>query len=428
MRETMPDKVSTDNLEFVIGSERKLVEIIKDDDVMSLLKDAVMAGAYQAMVTDPKDNVLWSYGKGVENGTIEKYSLSLEGEDIGFLIISGDNFVNGVSRLLYDSLALLLRTNLIRMLTSEIHANVIDISSEELLEINRQLSASEKKFRGLSEKLEEKVKERTEELKLAHARLLQQEKMASIGQLAAGIAHEINNPMGFITSNLNTLKAYMQRCREVLNLAYSSISQDRLPEDASENFRERWKQLKLDLVLADVDNLIQESLDGVGRVKRIVSDLKGVSHVDDGETSIVDLNAEIDMILNLLSHEIPPDARIIKRYLALPKFTCRSALISQGFLNIIINALQSRKDGLELVISTYHSSDQIIVRISDNGPGIPDEIINRIFEPFFTTKDVGEGMGLGLTIAYDIITIHGGTIVVDGKNGASFEVKLPVRM
>jgi len=424
----MGGKDSIDNLEFVVGSERKLEEIIRDDEVMPLLQDTLLAGASAAMVTDPGGNVLWASGPDIEGGHIARYPLSLEGEIVGYLAIKGDGQVDHLSRMTYNALNLLMQTNLKRMLTSEVHLLVLNQSNEELLEINKQLSASEKKYRELSEHLEEKVKERTEELKQLHTRLLQQEKMASIGQLAAGVAHEINNPMGFVMSNLNTLKTYMARSKDLLKLCLSAADSGKVLPEFGNVLKEQWKRLKMDVVFSDADDLINECIDGAERVKHIVSNLRGISHIDESATGMIDINEELDMIIDLLSHEIPQGAHIVKKLNPLPKFTCSPGLISQGFLNIILNALQSRSEGLEVTITTVHTdNNEIIVRISDNGPGIPDANINRIFEPFFTTKEVGRGMGLGLTTAYDIIVSHGGTIDVKGINGATFEVRLPIR-
>jgi two-component system, NtrC family, sensor kinase len=419
---------SIDNIDFVVGSERKLEEIIRDDEVMPLLQDSLLAGASMAMVTDPEGNVLWASGPNSEGGHMERYPLSLEGEIVGYLAIRGEDQVDHISRITYNALNLLVQTKLKRMLTSEVHLLVLNQSNEELLETNMQLSASEKKYRELSECLEEKVKERTAEFNQAHARLLQQEKMASIGQLAAGIAHEINNPMGFVMSNLNTLNTYMARSKELLQRCLSAVDKEMVLPEFGKSFREEWKQVKMDMILSDAGDLIQESIEGAERVKHIVSNLRGISHIDEDAVGKVDINEELEMIINLLTHEIPSGAKIIKKFNPLPRFICNPGFISQCFLNIILNALQSRPEGLEVVIETTCEDNQIIILIKDNGPGIPDEVINRVFEPFFTTKEVGQGSGLGLTMAYDIIVSHGGTIDVEGKIGAIFKVKLPIRI
>ena len=141
----------------------------------------------------------------------------------------------------------------------------------------------------------------------------------------------------------------------------------------------------------------------------------------------MDINSEIDSIIVLLAHEAPPGTKFIKNYSTIPGFHCRPALLSQAFLNIMLNALQCKEEGLEVTITTASDGESNFITISDNGPGIPENIRTRIFEPFFTTKDVGKGKGLGLATAYDAITSHNGAIRAENKKGANFFIKLPIR-
>ncbi|MEK7332610.1 MAG: ATP-binding protein, partial [Nitrospirota bacterium] len=338
-------------------------------------------------------------------------------------------YLRGLSGLLIDTIHMILHTNLKRMLTTETHTTVVNKSYEELLEINRKLSISESRYRELAENLEKKVQERTEELRRAHAGMLQQEKMAAIGQLAAGVAHEINNPLGFISSNINTFSKYVARLKDMVAFYNASLEDSRVPESVRKSSRQKWEELKLDFISSDIEDLIKQSLEGTERVKKIVSDLKGFSHIDEGTEAVVDINTEIDRTLNVLTHEIPEGAEIIKDYHPLPGFKCNPALVCQVFLNIILNAIQARKLTLKLFISTGYNNSRIAVRFSDNGRGIPEEIRSRIFEPFYTTKDVGKGTGMGLTAAYETITGYGGTIEVESRpeEGATFTITLPVK-
>jgi two-component system, NtrC family, sensor kinase len=414
-----------EHLAFIVGEERRFKDIIPEAEVLPMLEGAVKAGASLALIRDDSGEILWSFGDQA-GGLIESHSIILEGEPVAKLEIHGTNGtdIRGITKLLRHSINTLIRTNLKRMLTSEIHTTIISHSYDELLNINKELSASEQKYRELAESLEEKVKERTKELRQAHTIMLQQEKMASIGSLAAGIAHEINNPMGFISSNLRTLNTYFSKAKDMLGYYRNVVSS--IPE-LMKTTQEKWRQLKLDFVLEDSDSLINESLSGADRITVIVKNLRAVSHIDDTETGLLDINSEIDSIIILLNHETPPGTRFIKNYSIIPGFHCRLALLSQAFLNILLNALQCRLEGLEVTITTVSDGDSIYITIADNGPGIPEDIRTRIFEPFFTTKDVGKGKGLGLTTAYDAITSHNGSIVVENKNGASFKIKLPIR-
>ncbi len=428
----MEEQNGSDNTEYIIGAEKNLREIIGEVDMMTLLKSAVRAGASDVMVVDSEGGILCHSGDSAEEGRLTiKKTLYLEGEISGHIVMKGDRkkkiYLEGLGELLSDAVKIILNSNLKKMLTTEIHTTVINQSYEELLETNRRLEISESKYRELVNSLEKKVQERTEELKQVHTRLLQQEKMASVGQLAAGVAHEINNPLGFISSNLNTLDQYVSRFREMLVFYHAAFETKKLTDEDREISRHKWKDFKLDLILPDAEELIKESLDGAERVKKIVSDLKGFSHIDDGDEAIIDINREINRTLNVLTHEIPEDAEIIKYYHPLPEFTCNPALMCQVFLNIILNSFQTKREGLKLVITTRYTDDFIKISFSDNGPGIPEDIKKRIFESFFTTKEAGMGTGMGLTVAYEIITSLEGTIDVESQpgKGAVFVIKLP---
>jgi len=424
----------TENIEYIVGAEKKIQDIITDAEVMPILKGAVKAGASSAIITDAQNKNLWTCGSHPEDSSFtETLPIYLEGEAVGKLEVTGDSkdkkYLRGLSGLLTDTIHMILHTNLKRMLTTETHTTVVNKSYEELLEINRKLSISESRYRELAENLEKKVQERTEELRRAHAGMLQQEKMAAIGQLAAGVAHEINNPLGFISSNINTFSKYVSRLKDMVAFYKASLEDSRVPESVRKSSRQKWEELKLDFISSDIEELIKQSLEGTERVKKIVSDLKGFSHIDEGTEAVIDINTEIDRTLNVLTHEIPEGTEIIKDYNPLPGFKCNPALVCQVFLNIILNAIQARKLTLKLFISTGYNNSRIVIRFSDNGRGIPEEIRSRIFEPFYTTKDVGKGTGMGLTAAYETITAYGGTIEVESRpeEGTTFTITLPVK-
>ncbi len=429
----MQDMDNTQSSIYVVGQEKRLAEIIAEMDIMPLVRSVVQAGAEAVLITDEKDNTLWSCGVStIEDSVGISMPLYLEGEVVGVLYVKGASEQEGqlrrLAELLLEALRIILVNNLKMMLTSEAHTTVISQAYDELLEINLKLSASERKYRELAENLEIKVAERTEELKRAHSRLLQQEKMASIGQLAAGVAHEINNPLGFISSNLQTMGKYVARFIAMLNFFRAAISDTDDRVELVESAKKKWQELKIDIVRSDVVDLVNQSLEGAERVKKIVSNLKGFSHVEDVEQFPSDLNREIDKTLSVLSHELSEGTEIIRNYEPLPDFVCNPALLCQVFLNLILNALQLHKKDLRLVISTGYDGRNIRLTFADNGPGIPENIRNRIFEPFYTTKDVGSGTGMGLTVAYDIVTGYGGTIDVNcpEDGGSTFAISLPL--
>lgn len=424
--------MSQKKITFTVGEEKKLRDLVLENDIMPLLRGVVNAGACDAALLDADNNVLWHYHSGgIETLTSALLPLSLEGEVVGAVAVKGHakdvSLLNALATLIRDAISIVIQNNLKRLLATELHTTVVNQSYEELLETNAQLRASETKYKELAESLEQKVSDRTCELKQAHARLLQQEKMASVGQLAAGVAHEINTPLGYISSNLNTLRKYLSRLNEMYVFYNSCMETKNVPQTLQSGVQEKNTALKIDFILGDSVQLIEQSLNGTERVKKIIADLKEFSHVDEFEISSVDINKEIDKTLNVISHQIPASARVIKNYAKLSPFLCKPALLCQIFLNIIQNALQARAEGLELSISTEDTGEHVVIRFKDNGPGIPREIRNRIFDPFFTTKEVGKGTGMGLTVVYESVTSLGGSIALDEaeQSGACFSITLP---
>lgn len=265
------------------------------------------------------------------------------------------------------------------------------------------------------------------ELKAAQAGILQQEKMASIGQLAAGVAHEINNPMGFISSNIRSLKKYSEKLIEFIG-AQNKIVESLSSEESSDNITRLKKTLKIDYISEDIHMLIEESLDGADRVKKIVQNLKSFSRIDEAEFKPADINECIESTLNIVWNEIKYKATVEKKYGELPLIKCYAQQLNQVLMNLLVNAAQALKNQGEIRIETWHGDGIINILISDSGCGIPEDKIHRIFEPFFTTKDVGKGTGLGLSIVYDIVKKHNGEITVNSKEGrgSTFHMKLPV--
>lgn len=265
------------------------------------------------------------------------------------------------------------------------------------------------------------------ELKQAQSHILQQEKMASIGQLAAGVAHEINNPVGFISSNLGSLNKYSARLAEFIALEGELISQVDNAE-LSARQAEGKKKYKIDFVLSDINDLIRESLDGCDRVKKIVQDLKGFSRVDQATRQTVDIHECLDSTINIVWNELKYKAKVEKKYGATLPIACFPQQLNQVFMNLLVNAAHAiEKEGV-ITIETWEDEEALFVAISDTGSGISPENVGHIFEPFFTTKEVGKGTGLGLSIVYDIVTKnHHGDITVDSTvgQGSTFTVKVP---
>jgi len=264
-------------------------------------------------------------------------------------------------------------------------------------------------------------------LKEMSGQLLQSEKLVSIGLLAAGVAHEINNPIGFISSNLNILKSYVDSLLRLID--EYALLETNAPADMLKRIDETKQEIDLLFLRQDVVELIGESIDGSGRVRKIVQDLRDFSHPGDAEWRQVNLNTALDSALNLVWNEIKHKAEVIKDYDDVPMVECLYDQINQVLLNLLVNAAQAIGEKGQITLRTHRENDWVTISIIDNGDGIPPENIEKIFDPFFTTKPVGKGTGLGLSTSYGIITKHGGRIVVDSTpgEGAAFTIWLPIK-
>ncbi len=456
-------RTKDDKMEFfAIGAEVDLARLMADGDAEKLLEGfRTICGGYAAVTGGNGDVLFWAGpdGPGMERGKLPEdiyervkdvrksgckggreeghwriVPLHKEGEEAGFLYLSCDgkneHLLDAIAGIAARCLDILIVSSLRRMLATGLHLAAVNQSYEELKAANEKLAVSEKKYRELAAALEIKVSERTEELRKTHIRLLEQEKMASIGQLAAGIAHEINNPMGFIQSNLSTFSRYTERLEEALSACRKAASGTENGKAAEE----ACARLKTDFILRDSRELIGQSLEGAKRIAAITGNLKNFSHIDELEDiKLLDVNAEMENTLNILSHQIRESgADIIREYGELPGIRCSKSLC-QAFLGVLKNALDSGKKGVTVTIRTRavrqdKTGGRVFVSISDNGPGIPSGIRERIFEPFFTTKEVGRGTGLGLSVTYQIVSRCGGCIDVESEEGkgASFTISLPL--
>ena len=288
-------------------------------------------------------------------------------------------------------------------------------------------------IKHIAEALEQKnaeLEQANAELKAAHSQLLQQEKMASIGLLAAGVAHEINNPIGFIISNLGSLGKYLERLTDFIDFQGRLIASRADEELTAQQDAERIR-LKLDFIKDDVSDLIAESLEGAARVKKIVQDLKGFSRVDQADFKETDLHECLDSTLNIAWNELKYKTKVIKEYGEVSRIMCYPQQLNQVFLNLLVNAAQAIADKGVITIRTWEKDNRACVAISDTGSGIAPEHLQKIFEPFFTTKEIGKGTGLGLSVVFDIITkTHHGEIGVESEvgKGTTFTITLPFGM
>ena len=264
-------------------------------------------------------------------------------------------------------------------------------------------------------------------LKRSQAKVLHQEKMASIGQLAAGVAHEINNPIGFINSNLSTLGKYLSRLSGFLAVQSECIAAGAPPEQA-ESVRRQQASLKIDYIVKDLEDLVRESLEGAERVRSIVADLKSFSRVDESEFKQADLNECLRSTINIVWNEIKYKATLKKELGEIPRTRCYPQQMNQVFMNLLVNAGHAIEQQGVITVRSWEEDGYVCVSVADTGEGIPEANLSRIFEPFFTTKEVGKGTGLGLSITYDIVKKHNGEITVRSEpgKGTVFTVRIPV--
>ena len=291
--------------------------------------------------------------------------------------------------------------------------NLVAQRTAQLARANGELEKERRELEALLSKVDE-----------AQQQLLQSEKMAAIGQLAAGVAHEINNPVGFVNSNLGSLKNYVDRLFAVL-AAYEAVDAggDRGRLAAA------LKEADIEFLREDLPMLIAESRDGLGRVTKIVQDLKDFSRVDQAERQFANLNAALESTLNVVWNEIKYKAEVVRELGDIPDVECVPAHINQVFMNLLVNAAQAIEKSGTITLRSGLENGFVWFEVADTGSGIPEAVRQRIFEPFFTTKPIGKGTGLGLSISYDIIVKrHGGRFDVTSEpgKGTCFRIWLPL--
>ena len=318
----------------------------------------------------------------------------------------------------------------------------------EVMQKNQELEEEQEALRALNDQLEQRVQQRTaaveqanrqllannaelkqlnEQLESAQNQLLQSEKMASIGQLAAGVAHEINNPVGFVNSNLGSLGKYIASLFRVIDAyaaAEAKVGAGTCPEVAQIK-----QAVDFPYLVEDIPSLLKESQDGLARVTRIVQDLKDFSHIEESNWQHANLEQGMNSTLNVVNNEIKYKAEVVKEYCGLPEVECMPSQLNQVFLNLLMNAAQAIDNRGVITVRTGLSGEEVWVEVEDTGKGIAPEHLNRIFDPFFTTKPIGKGTGLGLSLSYGIVQKHHGRIEVNSAvgKGTKFRMSLPIR-
>jgi len=283
---------------------------------------------------------------------------------------------------------------------------------------------------------EQELQQRHAELRQAYLRLngaqeklLQSEKMASIGQLAAGVAHEINNPIGYVHSNLGSLQEYLRSLFTLIE-AYERALRAPDPKALIPEIDDIRNRFDIDFISRDLPQLMAESREGIERVTRIVRDLKDFSYSGREESwKLVDLHSGLESTINIIWNELKYKVTLDRHYGNLPLVECLPSELNQVYMNLLLNAGQAIGERGTIVVSTGQDGEEVWIEFKDSGAGIPADLLQRIFDPFFTTKPVGSGTGLGLSISYGIINKHHGRIDVTSTvgEGSSFRIVIPVR-
>ncbi len=300
----------------------------------------------------------------------------------------------------------------------------VKIRTQELAAANERLEQSADELKREKEEQQTLIAK----LQQTQSQLLQSEKMASIGQLAAGVAHEINNPIGFVNSNLGSLQQYVNDLLRLLDVYEQSCNSSSTPE-AFKSVAALAAEIDVPYLKEDLIELVSESQEGLDRVTKIVQNLKDFSHVDQAEWQHVDIHKGLDSTLNIVNNELRYKADIIKVYGDIPAVECMPSQLNQVIMNLLVNAGHAIEERGTITLSTGSSDDMVWIEIEDNGKGISLEDQKRIFDPFFTTKPIGKGMGLGLSVSFGIIEKHRGRIDVESEEGKGtrFRLWLPIK-
>lgn len=364
----------------------------------------------------------------------------VEGGDLGFRIeAEGRDEIGDMARS-FNKMTAHLYEDRINQEQSSVNLNWLAVENakkaEDYSSLNNTLLNTQKELVEKNRRLEQTladIKKINEELTDTRSKMTQSEKMASIGVLSAGVAHEINNPIGFVNSNFNSLASYTEIFTELYRFdseLYDALKEGDIirAEETLKKIESYKKEVDTDFAIGDIKELIKESKDGIDRVVNIVTSLKEFSHAGTGDRTECDINKCIENTITLCWNQIKYKAELVREFGDLPPVWCNPHKMGQVFMNIIVNAVHAIADHGVIRIKTYAQGENAVIKISDNGIGIPEDVMKRMFEPFFTTKPVGIGTGLGLSIVYGIIKEHNGSINIQSRpfEETTFTISIPI--
>lgn len=356
------------------------------------------------------------YGNVATEG--HRYPVILDFEPIAWLICQkGEAGASGARllRVLFSSRARY-------QMAADMHKAVTLADFQALQEKNQALENANQRIQALVDSLEEKVREQVAVIEHNQRKLYENAKHAAVGQLAAGVAHEINNPIGFITSNFSAQARYCKKIEDFFTRNSAHFPQDILAD---------YQNANLPKVFGNLNNVINESLEGCIRIRDIVKDLRVFANIDQADWASVDLNALIESVCHIIRSRFSNADCIQVQLAALPFVQAQGGFIAEAIFSLISNAIEavSNQQGGEVNISTRLDGQHIAICIEDNGPGIPVELAEKVFDPFFTTKAVGEGTGLGLSTCRDIVSAHHGQLTLERRHsgGTRATIRLPLQ-
>ena len=395
----------------------ELLRGINTDKLLQALSDSLQT---PVQILDAKSSPLFGASSLPESNqqSINKVALIGELEPIGY--IQGEASVAALKSAV-QLIQMILQSNSRYLMASDIHIQTQRDDFEELQRRHDALELSKTKYKKLAESLDLRVKQQVKTIESAQIKLYENEKLASVGRLAAGVAHEINNPIGFIRSNLFSAQSYLKSLSK-LDEAFKA--------NASVSYLQQvWQEEGLAFMQEDLKDILNESIDGVDRVASIVKDLKSFSRINDAAEENADLNVIIRQMCHVSSPQLKNKLDVILDLGEIPKTFCHPAELGQVFLSLFLNAADAIQTQGKVRFKTYLREAQVCIEIRDTGCGIPAQNLAHIFDPFFTTKEVGQGVGLGLTVCLNAIKAHGGSLELKSKEGTGtlVTILLPIR-
>lgn len=386
--------------------EWRMSELLDDAALARLGSSLAALLGNDAAITDGDGKVLW----GVPDAKSRREPLVLELEPVGYLLASAPQAAMDGARGLIE---FVLRTLVRYKMASSLHLEAIAVDFETLRLEHARLRESEARYKTLATELEARVKAQVAQLEERQQMLYEAERLASVGQLAAGVAHEVNNPLGFVRSNLSTFQLYLDKFADL--------------KPHLKDGEMAWQALDLDFVLEDGKDLLADTIKGIDRIAKIVSELKSFSNVDRSSEEFADLNECLRHAASVMEGQLPSGVGLHLQLSPLPGLVCLPGHINQALLGLLRNAGQAIADAGrsgEIRVSSEVDDSGIRLRIQDDGVGMSPEQLARAFEPFYTTRPVGSGAGLGLTTARNIVLAHSGRIDLESRPDAGTTVTL----